>query len=43
VIVTPLRSLSQADRTDVGEQGRELASFLSDDESDRVQISASPR
>jgi hypothetical protein len=43
VIVTPLRSLSQADRTDVGEQGRELASFLSYDESDRVQITASPR
>jgi hypothetical protein len=38
VIVTPLRSLGRADRTAVAEQGQELASFLSDHESDRVRI-----
>ncbi|MFB7785168.1 winged helix DNA-binding domain-containing protein [Streptomyces vinaceus] len=39
VLVTPLRRLSGADRTAVAEQGRELASFLSDHESDRVRVS----
>jgi hypothetical protein len=43
VIVTPLRRLSRADRTTVAEQGRELASFLSDNDSHRVRIAASPR
>jgi hypothetical protein len=43
VIVTPLRRLSQADRTAVAEQGGALASFLSDDDSRRVQIAAPPR
>ncbi|MFC3997631.1 winged helix DNA-binding domain-containing protein [Nocardiopsis sediminis] len=43
VSVTPLRGLSRADRADVAEEGRALASFLSDGESDRVRIAASPR
>ncbi|MGW2199266.1 DNA glycosylase AlkZ-like family protein, partial [Streptosporangium sp. NPDC001682] len=43
VIVTPLRRFSRADRTTVAEQGRALASFLSDNDSRRVQIAASPR
>jgi hypothetical protein len=38
VIVTPLRGFSRAGRTAVAEQGRELATFLSDKESDRVRI-----
>ncbi|MFF4101855.1 winged helix DNA-binding domain-containing protein [Streptomyces sp. NPDC001903] len=38
VTVTPLRGLSAAERTSVGEEGRELASFLSDNESSRVRI-----
>jgi len=42
VIVTPLGGFSRADRTAVAEQGRALASFLSDDDSDRVQIVAPP-
>ncbi|MFI0463048.1 winged helix DNA-binding domain-containing protein [Saccharopolyspora sp. 5N102] len=40
VIVTPLRRFSPADRIAVAEQGRELASFLSDDDSARVQITS---
>ncbi|MGP3992111.1 winged helix DNA-binding domain-containing protein [Streptomyces sp. 3N207] len=43
VTVTPLRRFSRADRTAVAEQGRELASFLSDNESHRVRIAASAR
>ncbi|MEU8150631.1 winged helix DNA-binding domain-containing protein [Nonomuraea sp. NPDC048901] len=43
VIVTPLGGFSRADRAEVAEQGQELAAFLSDGESDRVQIDASPR
>jgi hypothetical protein len=43
VTVTPLRRFSRADRGAVAEQGRALASFLSDDDSHRVQIAASPR
>ncbi|MFI0355305.1 winged helix DNA-binding domain-containing protein [Actinomadura sp. 9N407] len=42
VIVSPLRSLSPAERTAVAEQGEEMASFLSDHESRRVQVAASP-
>ncbi|WP_395571751.1 winged helix DNA-binding domain-containing protein [Streptomyces sp. BK79] len=38
VTVTPLRRLSRADRTAVAEEGRALASFLSDQESDRVRV-----
>ncbi|MEU9019498.1 winged helix DNA-binding domain-containing protein [Actinomadura sp. NPDC048394] len=38
VAVTPLRRLSRADRADITDEGRSLASFLSDNESDRVQI-----
>ncbi|MFJ3908539.1 winged helix DNA-binding domain-containing protein [Streptomyces vinaceus] len=38
VLVTPLGRLSGADRTAVAEQGRELASFLSDHESSRVRV-----
>lgn len=43
VIATPLRRFSRADRTTVAEQGRALASFLSDNDSHRLQIAASPR
>ncbi|MEV5814940.1 winged helix DNA-binding domain-containing protein [Streptomyces mutabilis] len=42
VTVTPLRRLSRADRTAVAEEGRALASFLSDQDSDRVRVAASP-
>lgn len=42
VAVTPLRRFSRADRTDVAEQGRELALFLSDGENHRVRVAASP-
>jgi len=42
VTVTPLRRLSRAERTAVAEQGQELASFLSDNESHRVHVAASP-
>ncbi|MGW1058209.1 winged helix DNA-binding domain-containing protein [Micromonospora rubida] len=38
VAVTPLRRFSRADRTAVAEQGRELASFLSDGESHRARV-----
>ncbi|MER7076561.1 Winged helix DNA-binding domain-containing protein [Saccharopolyspora kobensis] len=40
VQVSPLRALSRTDRTEVVDQGRELAAFLSDGESDRVTIAA---
>ena len=43
MIVTPLHSLSRADRTTVAEQGKELAALLSDNESHRVQIAAPSR
>lgn len=43
VTVTPLRRFSRADRAAVAEQGRGLASFLSDGDDDRVQITASVR
>jgi hypothetical protein len=42
VTVTPLRRFSRADSSAVAEQGRALASFLSDNDSHRVQIAASP-
>ncbi|WP_069167225.1 winged helix DNA-binding domain-containing protein [Nocardia altamirensis] len=38
VIVDPLRRFSRAERTAVTEQGQELALFLSDNDSQRVQI-----
>ncbi|AUI59519.1 winged helix DNA-binding domain-containing protein [Amycolatopsis sp. BJA-103] len=38
VVVTPLRELARADRTAIADQGQELASFLSDKDSDRVEI-----
>ena len=43
VTVTPLRPFSRTDRTTVAEEGRELAEFLTDGDSDRVRITASPR
>ncbi|MEV4109847.1 winged helix DNA-binding domain-containing protein [Nonomuraea sp. NPDC049695] len=43
VIVSPLRRFSRDDRATVAEEGRALASFLSDNDSDRVQIAASPQ
>ncbi|MFC4562407.1 winged helix DNA-binding domain-containing protein [Nocardiopsis mangrovi] len=42
VAVTPLYRLSRADRTAVAEEGRALASFLSDGGGDRVRVAASP-
>ncbi|MFG2232689.1 winged helix DNA-binding domain-containing protein [Streptomyces sp. NPDC048723] len=38
VTVTPLRGFSRAEHTSVTEEGQSLASFLSDNESDRVRI-----
>ncbi|MFF3866145.1 winged helix DNA-binding domain-containing protein [Micromonospora sp. NPDC001898] len=38
VTVTPLRRFSRAERTAVAEQGRRLASFLSDGESHRARV-----
>ncbi|WP_410662308.1 winged helix DNA-binding domain-containing protein [Amycolatopsis sp. lyj-84] len=38
VVVTPLRELARADRAAIADQGQELASFLSDKDSDRVEI-----
>ncbi|SFO75705.1 Winged helix DNA-binding domain-containing protein [Actinomadura madurae] len=43
VSVTPLRRFSRADREAVAEEGRELASFLSDGAGERVHVAASPR
>lgn len=43
VTVEPLRAFSRADRDAVADQGSELASFLSDGESDRVRVEAAPR
>lgn len=42
VAVEPLRRFTRAERTAVAEEGRALASFLSDKESDRVRVGASP-
>ncbi|ACZ88015.1 winged helix DNA-binding domain-containing protein [Streptosporangium roseum] len=41
VVVTPLRGFTRAEHTAVTEEGRSLASFLSDNDSDRVQITTS--
>ncbi|MFF5978897.1 winged helix DNA-binding domain-containing protein [Streptomyces olindensis] len=40
VLVTPLRRFSRADRAAVEEEGRALASFLSDGAGDRVRVAA---
>ncbi|GLZ39890.1 winged helix DNA-binding domain-containing protein [Actinokineospora sp. NBRC 105648] len=42
VIVTPLRRFTRAERTAVTEEGHALASFLSENDSDRVKITANP-
>ncbi|TMR24807.1 winged helix DNA-binding domain-containing protein [Nonomuraea turkmeniaca] len=42
VIVAPLRRFSPADLAAVAEEGRALASFLSDQDSDHVQIDSAP-
>lgn len=42
VTVAPLRPLSRSERSEVSEEGRELAGFLSDGESHRVRVAASP-
>ncbi|MEV7044605.1 winged helix DNA-binding domain-containing protein [Amycolatopsis sp. NPDC051061] len=41
VVVKPLRRLTKPERTAVTEEGGELASFLSDGESDRLRVEAS--
>jgi hypothetical protein len=41
VLVTPLRRFSRAERAAVAEEGAALAAFLSDHESDRVQVADS--
>ena len=43
VEVTPLRHFTRSDRTEVAESGRELAAFLSEGDSHRVRVAASPR
>ncbi|MFE9459609.1 winged helix DNA-binding domain-containing protein [Streptomyces californicus] len=43
VTVEPLRLLSGTDRAAVADEGREVASFLSDGESDHVRVEPSPR
>ncbi|MEU3437059.1 crosslink repair DNA glycosylase YcaQ family protein, partial [Streptomyces sp. NPDC006863] len=43
VTVGPLGTLSRADRAAVTDEGRKLALFLSDGDSDRVRVTASPR
>ncbi|MEV4629971.1 winged helix DNA-binding domain-containing protein [Micromonospora sp. NPDC049523] len=43
VTVTPLRDLARTDREAMAEQGRELASFLSDDNHHRVEVATPPR
>ncbi|SCG40646.1 winged helix DNA-binding domain-containing protein [Micromonospora humi] len=42
VLVTPLRALTRAERAATAEEGAALASFLSDGDSDRVRVAASP-
>lgn len=42
VVVAPLRPLSEKERVDVVEQGERLASFLSEGNTDRVRVDASP-
>ncbi|MFJ6837071.1 winged helix DNA-binding domain-containing protein [Streptomyces sp. NPDC091209] len=43
VIVTPLRAITRAEHTAVTEEGQGLASFLSDNDSCRVRVAATPR
>jgi hypothetical protein len=43
VTVSPLRRFTRTDRTDVAEEGRALAGFLSGGASHRVRVGASPR
>lgn len=43
VTVEPLHAFSRSDRDAVADQGRELASFLTDGVSDRVRVAAAPR
>ncbi|MEI7032179.1 winged helix DNA-binding domain-containing protein [Streptomyces pratensis] len=43
VAVSPLRAFSRAERTAVADEGRRVASFLSDGESDRARVAAAPR
>ncbi|MEK8104725.1 crosslink repair DNA glycosylase YcaQ family protein [Micromonospora sp. M12] len=43
VTVSPLTGFARADRAAVVEQGQALASFLSENESDRVRVDASAR
>jgi hypothetical protein len=43
VHVTPLRRVTRAERTEIAEEGRALAGFLSDGASHRVRVAASPR
>ncbi|WP_030755225.1 winged helix DNA-binding domain-containing protein [Streptomyces sp. NRRL F-5135] len=42
VRVAPLRGFSRSERAAVAEEGRALASFLSEDDSDRVEVDAAP-
>ncbi|MER8003301.1 winged helix DNA-binding domain-containing protein [Streptomyces sp. NPDC095613] len=42
VRVAPLRGFSRSERAAVAEEGRALASFLSEDDSDRVEVEAAP-
>ncbi|CAM5307441.1 Winged helix DNA-binding domain-containing protein OS=Streptomyces tendae OX=1932 GN=GUR47_23270 PE=4 SV=1 [Streptomyces tendae] len=42
VTVTPLRPLTRTERAEVAEEGRALASFLSDGDSDRVRVGEPP-
>ncbi|MFG2682164.1 winged helix DNA-binding domain-containing protein [Streptomyces sp. NPDC048392] len=42
VTVTPLRRLTRAERSEVGEEGRALASFLSEGDSDRARVGTAP-
>uniref|UniRef100_UPI001582D875 DNA glycosylase AlkZ-like family protein n=1 Tax=Streptomyces otsuchiensis TaxID=2681388 RepID=UPI001582D875 len=42
VRVAPLRGLSRADLDAVADEGRATASFLSDGDSDRVEVAAAP-
>ncbi|MFF2849789.1 winged helix DNA-binding domain-containing protein [Streptomyces sp. NPDC058001] len=42
VAVTPLRTLTRTERAAVAEEGREMASFLSEGDSDRVRIATDP-
>ncbi|GAA1158502.1 winged helix DNA-binding domain-containing protein [Streptomyces hebeiensis] len=42
VRVAPLRGFSRSERAAVAEEGRALAAFLSEDDSDRVEVEAAP-